>query len=383
VFITQKYKLYPDKESRKQLRNVLDLQKGLYNAARQERVDAYKKFGKNISLFDQIKSLTEIRANDQVFSDLPLTLSRGTLQRLDETFKGFFRRVKQKGSHNPGFPRYKKEMTSFQFMEFRGIRLVGKYLYIKSMSPIRINLHRPVIGNMRSCVIKVDNCGDWWICFQVITKIKPLRRTGSVIGIDSGLKSLLVTSDGELIENIRPGNKKSKDMRRRNRLLSRSKKTMKSFLKKKIRVARLHRQINDQRRSYLHMVSSKLVKEHDTIYAEKLNLKGLIQTRLASSFQDAAIGLLHQMISYKAEWAGKKFVQVDPRYTSQDCSRCKQRKKMPLSIRIYKCDGCGLELDRDVNAAINILHKGAVPLGVPKPTGGVILELSYESVALI
>jgi putative transposase len=372
VFITQKYKLYPDKFSRKELADVLHLQRCLYNAALQERIEAYKKSKKSITLFDQNKSLTIIRKDDPAYSAIPSTLSRGTLQRLDEAFKGFFKRVKKSQA---GFPRFKKELKSMQFSEFTGIRIIGSQIHIKGMIPIQVNLHRAILGDIRSCVIKQDRTNDWWICFQVKIKHKKQERTGNSVGIDSGLKHLLVTSDGEFIKNIRPSKLKSKKMRRQQRVLARAQRASHQRTKKKIKLARLHRHITDIRATYLHQVSARLVKENDAIYAENLNLRGLMKSTLAFSFSDAGIGRLHNMISYKAEWAGKVFKQVDPKYTSQTCSHCGHRQKMPLSMRTYKCEPCGLEMDRDINAAINILHKGAMPLGVPKPTGAKTHEL--------
>lgn len=339
----------------------------LYNAALQERIDAYKKVGKSITLFDQMKSLTIIRSNDERYRAIPLSISRGTLQRLDEAFKGFFRRTKK--GQKPGFPRFKKELKSIQFAEFKGIHLKGNQLCINGIAPIRVNLHRSISGDIKACIIKQDSCGDWWVCFKTKVKNKTTQPTGNRVGIDSGLKVLLATSDGVLIPNIRAKASMAKEMRRKQRLLARAKRGCKSRNRKRIQVARLHRKITDKRTTYLHQVSAKLVRENDLICAEKLNLRGLMKSNLAESLGDASIGRLHNMIAYKAEWAGKQFVQVDPKYTSQTCSCCGHRQQMPLSRRMYVCDECGMELDRDINAAINILHKGAVPLGAHKLAG--------------
>lgn len=376
MFKTYKYKLYPKDIG--QLEHILILQKNLYNAALQERIDAYRKNNISISKFDQFKSLTIIRNDDEAFRNIPLRISRGTLQRLDEAFQSFFRRVKR--GQTPGFPRFKKEMKSIQFDEFIGVTLEGSKLCIKGINPIRVNLHRSVPGKIKTVTIKKDTCGDWWVFFVSEIKVKHLAKTGKVIGIDSGLIHLVVTSDGEFIENKRAKVKHSKEMRRKQRRLARAEKYSQNRTRKKQDVARVHRKITNERHTHNHQVSAYLVREYDVIYAEKLNLKGLSKTFLAGSFGDAGIGQLHAMITYKAESAGKLFAQVDPKYTSQTCSNCGHRQKMPLSNRTYICGLCSFEIDRDVNAARNILNKGAVPLGTPKPICFTSLVIADEKV---
>lgn len=304
----------------------------------------------------------ECRRDLPEMAAVPSNLQRWTLKRLDEAYQGFFRRVKASGKS--GFPRFrsKSRYDSFGFNEFSGIRFDGRRLRFKGMpSGLRVRLHRPLPkdADIRSCVFRRDG-QHWHVCFQIAIAALEKRVVSSAVGLDLGLTTLAYLSDGGLIDNPRTTRHAEQEMRRRSRALARCKRGSKRRAKVRARVAQLHRQITNMRRTYLHQQSRMLVRNYDLIAIEALNVKGLAQSNLAKSVHDASWATLISMTKYKAEGAGAYVVEVDPKFTSQDCSGCGERVPKLLAQRTHHCPSCGLVLDRDHNAALNVLHRGVV-----------------------
>lgn len=351
-FRTFKYRLLPTRSQHKRLEEICASQRILYNAALEERIDCYKKTGKGRSYIDQCKAVTELRQDDQ-YSQIPANLQRWTLKRLDDAYKGFFKRG--------GFPRFrgKDRWKAFGFNEFSGIRFDGKRVKFKGCPSIKVHVHRPLKGEIKSCVFRRDVKG-WYICFQCAVPIEKKHHTGQEIGIDVGLESFATLSDGAQIPNPRIARKASQEFRRRQRALARCKRGSNRRRKVKARLARAHEKIRNTRRTFLHQQSARLVRQYSVIAVEDLKIRNMVKNHhLARSISDAGWGIFMNMIAYKAEEAGTRFVKVDPRNTSQACSGCGQIVRKELKERVHRCD-CGTVLDRDVNAARNILSRGVV-----------------------
>ena len=295
---------------------------------------------------------------------LPSNLQRATLKRLDEAFQGFFRRVKTKGK--AGFPRFKgrTRWTSFAFNEFSGVTFDGKALRFKGLSgALRVHKHRPIPdGKILACSFKRTVKG-WHVSFQVRGAASPLPATGRQVGIDVGLTHLATLSTGEAIPNPRHTKRVEKELRRRQRAVARCKRGSNNRRKAKERVARLHARVANARDTYLHQVAARLVNGHDVIAIEALNVKGLASGMLAKSVNDAAWAKFRFHLAAKAESAGRRVIAVNPRNTTQECSTCGAIVKKTLAQRVHSCDKCGLILDRDHNAALNILHRAVVRPG--------------------
>jgi len=368
MYITYKYRLLTRKSHHRRLDDLIEQQRQLYNAALEERIDCYRKTGKSLSLFDQIKSLTECRKALPEMAAVSAHLQRGTLTRLDKAFKAFFRRVKK--GDNPGFPRFKGKgiYKALEWTEFKGIRFDGKYLISKAFGAIRVHMHRDMPGTPKSARIVRDTNG-WYVCFSVPFPAVEKVEVASMVGIDLGLTDLATLTTGEKIPTLRAARKAEAELRRENRALARTKRGSAGRHKAKQRVARVHRKTRNIRHTYAHQQSAALVRNHDLIAVENLNIDGLAKSRLAKSVADAGWGTLLNMIAYKAERAGKTFIRVAPQFTSQDCSGCGHRVPKTLKQRTHACPECGLTLDRDVNAAWNILHKAVAGLGDAKVAG--------------
>ena len=365
MLLTYKYRLLTSKRDHLRLAELVEEQRQLYNAALQERIDCYDKTGASISLYDQFNSLTECRNTLPDMAAIPANLQRGTLHRLDKAFKSFFKRVKK--GEKPGFPRFKGKgwYDTLEFKAFDGITLRGKWLRSKAFGSIRVHFHRPLPdgAEIKSARIVRDLKG-WYVCFSVRLPDVEKVTVQTSVGIDVGLTDLATLSTGIKIPSLRAARKAEKALRVAQRKLSRAKKGSNGRRKARESVARVHRKIKNVRDTYAHQVTARLVRDFDLIAVEDLKVKNLMKNRhLARSIADASWSDLIAKIAYKAEKAGKHLIKVDPSFTSQDCSGCGERVHKPLSQRVHRCTNCGLVVDRDENAAMNILLRGVVAPG--------------------
>lgn len=367
MILTYRYRLLPSKRQHAVLAAICEAQQQLYNAALEERIDCYRKTGKSLSYIDQCKGLTACRRELPEIAALPLKIQRWTLKRLDDAFAAFFRRLKAKNG-KAGFPRFrsKDRWDSFGFAEFSGIRWDGKRLRFAELpGALRVHLHRPLPddADIRSCVFRRDGNG-WHICFQIAVEAAEKRAVSALVGVDLGLKAFAHCTDGVIIPNPRIARRAEREMRRRHRALARCQRGSRRRVKVKARLLAASRKIADSRRTWLHQQSAALVKRADLIAVEDLNVKGLARSMLTKSVHDASWSTFVNMLFYKAEWAGKTLIKVDAKLTTQACSGCGVIVPKGLGVRVHSCPDCGLILDRDHNAALNILRKAVVGLGV-------------------
>lgn len=359
-----KFRLLPTRAQHRALEEILEGQRHLYNAALAERIDCFQKTGSGRTYMDQCKAVTEWRGQDADAAKTPANLQRWTLKRLDDAYAAFFRRAKGKGK--AGFPRFrgKGRWRSFGFAEFSGIRFDGKRLRFSTLNGgVRVHTHRPLpAGKPLSCTFMRDAKG-WSVLFQMRVPCSDKRPVINAVGIDVGLTALATLSTGEAIPNPRHAKRAERELRRRQRALARCKKGSKQRQKVRAKVAQLHKKVSDTRSTYLHQISANLVDRFDLISVEKLNVKGMAKSVLAKPVHDASWGRLRQLLAYKAEKAGAQLIEIDPRNTSQACSCCGVIVPKTLSVRVHECTNCGTVLDRDHNAAINILRLGVVAQG--------------------
>jgi len=403
MFLTYQAQLQPTKAQYQRLDEILELQRQLYNAALQERIENYK-FGKriaakrgatkpdhkldnwkSINYIDQQTSLTLLRKEFIEYLYIPANLSRWTLRALDRAFMGLFK-------SGFGYPRFrsKSRYKSFGFAEMAGLRLKNNYLIFNSISPIKISQCRefPDDAQLTSCIFTKTQ-DKWIISFQLKTNdvINTHEFPNNSIGIDMGIESLVTLSTGEHIENIRVTKEFQQKQRTTQRALARCKKGSKRRLKVKNKLSSLHKKKYNKRKIYLHQVSAKLTRENSLIVVEDLKIKNMSASANGSIEEpgtnvaqksglnrvilDASWGTFINMLTYKAERAGGKVIKINPRGTSQECSSCGEKVKKELSERIHNCPHCGLKIHRDHNAAINILQRGLTYLS---ETSNIIFE---------
>ena len=265
--------------------------------------------------------------------ELPANLQRWTLKRMDDAFQGFFHRLKAPRG-KAGVPRFraKERWQAFGFAEFKGIEFDGKRLRFAGMpGGLKLHLHRPLPddADIRSCVFRRDGRG-WHVSLQIAMAAAEKRSVPSAIGVDLGLKVFAWCSDNVVILNPRIAQRAEKELRRRQRALSRCERGSNRRHKVRAKMTRLHRKIADTRNTWLHQKSAELVKRADLIAVEDLKVSNMVRhPTLARSISDASWSRFVSMLAYKAEKAGGHLIRVDPRNTSQKCSGCGELEHSP------------------------------------------------------
>jgi putative transposase len=371
MILAYRYRLLPTKQQHQALEAILESQRQLYNAALEERIDAYRKANVTRSYFDQTKALTEWRQGDTEAAALPVRLQRATLKRLDAAYKAFFRRVKS--GAKAGFPRFrgKGRFNSFSFHEFRGIsRQTGRIRFNGMPGALRVHLHRPIPGEavIKSCVFRRDAKG-WILGLAVEVPAPPLRQGERAVGVDLGITTFAALSDGGVIPSLRAARLAERRLRTTQRSLARKKRGSKGRGKARSGVRRCHAATARRRADHLHQASARLVRDYDVIAIEALQVKGLARSNLAKDVHDASWAKFISFLRYKAAKAGTRLIEVDPRNTTQDCSGCGARVPKELGDRHHECPRCGLPIDRDLNAARNILNRAGVGPGLRNVAG--------------
>ena len=357
---TFRYRIFPTHKQTALLEQTLDGCRWLYNHLLEERKTSWESEKKSLSCFDQCNTFKLLKEEQSFLKDIHSQILQNIAIRIDLAFQAFFRRVK--AGRTPGYPRFrgKDRYDSFTYPQ-SGFRL-DEFLHLSKIGKVRIKRHRDIEGTIKTCTIRRTPTGKWFVSLACDIDHKPLEQSISpAIGIDMGLCSFATLSNGEQIENPRFFRKEEKVLARVQRKLSAQEKGSKARKKARKVVARTHERIGWKRENFAHQESRKLVNRFNTIAVEDLSINDMQQgnfRNINKSIGDAAWRQFLTLLSFKAEWAGKKCIQVNPAYTSQTCSGCGSRHKLKLSDRIFHCPVCGFQLNRDVNAALNILSLG-------------------------
>lgn len=352
---TYKYRLQPTRKQTHLLDELFFQMQTVYNDALNERRWYWSRSRKSISYYDQWnRARGERHALPEEMGMLNATSIQQMLRRVDKACRSFYSGLR-------GAPRFKGR-NRFKSVEYRhgdGCKLAGNRLYIQHVGKIRVKLHRdiPDDATIKQVIVK-RSVGKWYVCFQIEMPdiVAPLHN-GPSVGVDVGLHSLLAFSDGTRVDNPRWLRESLADLRVLNRKLSRQHRYSKGWRKTVRKIGKLQEHIANQRLDHWHKITTELARTYSTIAVENLNLSFMLRNdHLSLSAHDAALGLFRQMLAYKVEETGAQLIAVDPHNTSQACSDCGQIVAKSLSVRVHRC-ACGLTLDRDVNAARNILHK--------------------------
>jgi putative transposase len=322
-----------------------------------DRQDTYEFSGKGLTYYAQARKLQIFRGTWTKLQSVHSQVLQNVAVRVDLAFKAFFRRVK--AGENPGYPRLKGRdwYDSFTYPQ-SGWSVSENKIKLSKIGSVKIKLHRPITGIVKTCTIRRQN-NKWFVCFVCEVEPAILPLTSKSIGIDVGLEKFAALSDGVFIDNPRFFRKEEKALAKSQRKLFKQPKGSKERCRAKKVISRVHERIRNRRHNFVHQLSRKLVNENDVLIVEKLNTKNMLLNRcLAKSISDASWTQFRSVLTNKAESAGRILLSVNPAYTSQDCSACGFRAKKPLKERWHFCPNCGLSLDRDTNAAINILRLG-------------------------
>jgi len=322
-----------------------------------------------------MQEIPDIRQVRPEFGSIPVVILRGVLRRLDLAFAAFFRRCKS--GEKPGYPRFKGQgqLESILIDDLNKKSPIvsgGKRVAIPLLGKVRFKQHRPIQGTPKAMRLKLEADDHWYVTFACVdVPMAPLEPTGQEVGVDLGLLTFAATSDGEMFENPRPMKTARITVERAQRRVSRRVRGSKRWRNAVRLLAKEHLHVANARREHHIAVARTLVEKYDTIHVEALNIKGLASGMLAKSVNDAGWGGFLHWLHVKAESAGRVVVEVNPSGTSQVCSGCGSvGEHKSLAVRVHQCPDCGLVLDRDVNAARNILKLGKSLQGAAPAVSG-------------
>jgi putative transposase len=360
------YRLYPTAAQETKLKATLSECRWLYNHLLEVRKIAWEERQETLGLYDQQATLPALKMDRPSLATVHSQVLQNVAVRIDLTFRAFFRRVKM--GERPGYPRFRgrNRYDSFCYPQApSGCKLKGDRLTLSGIGTVRIVLHRPLEGILKTCCVRRSPTGKWYATFACEVEAAPLPESVERVGIDVGLHSFAALSTGEAVENPRFFRKDEKALGKAQRRHAKEAKGTPKRGKRRKAVSRVHERIRFRRHDFAHQHARRIVARFQFIAVEDIHVNRMVHNHcLAKSIGDAAWGLFLGVIAGKAEWAGRTFIAVNPAYTSQDCSRCGRRQKMPLAERIFRCACCGLELDRDHNAAKNILALGLQAVGL-------------------
>jgi putative transposase len=317
---------------------------------------------------EQCRHLTTLKRSEETLwlKEVFAHTLQATIKQLDKAYSAFFvaleQRKKGTSTRKVGLPKFKSKRGKQAFAFPDGVQVANGYVWLPKIGWVRYRNSRNIEGHIKAATVKREASG-WYVCLACEVEIPeygrvPLDKTNSV-GIDLGLHSFLVSTQGHAIPAPKFYRKAQKRLARAQRTLARRKKGSKRRAQQKQQVARLHEKVTNQRRDFLHKLSTQLVRENQAVFAEDLNVQGLGRTWLAKSVHDVGWSMFVKMLDYKAKWQGKTFYQIGRFFpSSKTCYTCGTRNEIVLNDRVFVCYGCGTTVQRDCNAALNIQHQG-------------------------
>lgn len=361
-----KFRIYPDEKRREAIDNTLVLSQQLYNALLDKTIETHKN-NPNSKISQRVinQLMQNILKVDKRYYALYSHVRVDIRNRILRTYQNFFRRCKEKKAGKVikvGFPRFKSrdKYKSIMHIENNGSFSIEKGgLRISKIGKIKIEIHRSIEGKIKTLMIKKE-AGKFYAIFTAIKEIKQTKiKDVNPIGIDMGLNSFIAMSDGTKIQKPKFLQEKKKRLARWQRIVARRKKGSKRRARAKLKLQKEWAYVANESDDFAHKLSNKMVNlDHTSFAVENLNIQNIMKNHnLAQSIHNAAWNKFVRLLSYKAESAGMVVIEVNPKDTTKKCSNCGNMQSMPLSERTYNCNRCGLQMDRDINASINILKR--------------------------
>ena len=344
-----KYRIFPTEPQKELIAKHIGSSRFVYNLALETKNAAYIGYKHNYSAFDLVKQLPELKKELPWLKEVNSQSLQQSIQNMDIAFKKFF-----KGA---GFPKFKKKSNGGSFSVPQNVIVENDLLIIpKFKEGIKMSLHRPTKGIIKSATISVTPTGKYFVSILCDTKedmpTKAPIKENTTIGIDLGIKDFAITSDGEVFENPKYLRKAQSKLKYIQRKYSKHK-----GKRTKQKLALLHEKVANQRKDFLHKVSTQLIRENQTIALETLAVKNMVKNHnLAQAISDASWSTFVSMLEYKADWYGKNILRIGQfAPSSKTCSNCGNiNKELQLKDREWTCSCCSTVLNRDVNAAVNI-----------------------------